>query len=97
MAALRKRVFATAGFNTISLGTGRREFHPKKPRPGIEHYIQEAGRGTLSQISDPEVIDEGVIGNFMAARFNRQGNLPGLIPMVHPSLEYKPCTRVEGA
>jgi acetyl-CoA C-acetyltransferase len=97
MKTLRKRVFATAGFNTISLGSGRREFHPKKPRPGIEHYIQNAGRGAMSQISDPEVIDEGVISNFMAARFNRQGNLPGFIPVVHPSLEYKPCTRVEGA
>ncbi len=90
-------MFATAGFNTVSLGTGRKEFHPKKPRPGIEHYIQEAGRGVLAQISDPEVIDEGIIGNFMAARFNRQGNLPGLIPTIHPSLEYKPCTRTEGA
>jgi acetyl-CoA C-acetyltransferase/acetyl-CoA acyltransferase len=97
MRSLRKRVFATAGFNTISLGSGRKEFHPKKPRPGIEHYIQEAGRGAIAQISAPEAIDEGVIGNFMAARFNRQGNLPGFIPTIHPSLEYKPCTRVEGA
>ncbi len=97
MKTLRKRVFATAGFNTISLGTGRKEFHPKKPRPGLEHYIQEAGRGALAQIQDPQVIDEGVIGNFMAARFNRQGNLSGFIPTIHPSLEYKPCTRVEGA
>lgn len=94
---LRKNVYMTAGFNTVSFGSGRKEFHPKKARPGLEHYIKEAGEGVLAQISDPEVIDEGVISNFMAARFNRQGNLAGLIPTIHPSLEYKPCTRVEGA
>ena len=37
----RKKVYAAAGTYTISLGTGRKEFHPKKPRPGLEHYIQE--------------------------------------------------------
>jgi acetyl-CoA acetyltransferase len=38
-----------------------------------------------------------VIGNFMASRFNRQGNLAGLMPMIDPALELKPSTRVEGA
>ena len=33
----------------------------------------------------------------MAARFNRQGNLAGFFPEIHPSLEYKPHVRVEGA
>jgi acetyl-CoA C-acetyltransferase/acetyl-CoA acyltransferase len=94
---LRKDVYITAGFNTVSFGSGRKEFHPKKARPGLEHYIKEAGEGVLAQINDPELIDEGVISNFMAARFNRQGNLAGLIPTIHPSLEYKPSTRVEGA
>ncbi|KPL03820.1 MAG: 3-ketoacyl-CoA thiolase [candidate division Zixibacteria bacterium SM23_73_2] len=93
----KKKVYATCGFNTISLGTGRREFHPKKPRPGLEYYIQEAGKGVIAQMNDPENIDEGVIGNFMAARFNKQGNLAALIPTIHPSLEFKPHTRVEGA
>lgn len=97
MKKLRKPVYACAGYNTISFGSGRREFHPKKPRPGLEKYIQEAGKGVIEQINDPNKIDEGVIGNFMAARFNRQGNLAAMIPMIHPSLEYKPCTRVEGA
>jgi len=97
MNKLRKKVYLTAGYNTISLGTGRKEFHPKKPRPGIEHYIQDAGRGVIAQINDPNNIDEGIIGNFMAARFNKQGNLAALIPTIHPSLEYKPHTRVEGA
>jgi len=94
---LRKKVFVGAGSYTIALGTGRKEFDPRKPRPGLEAYIQEAGKGVLAQISDPAVIDECVISNFMAARFNRQGNLAALMPTVHPTLEYKPSTRVEGA
>ena len=97
MSFFRKKIYACAGFYTISLGTGRKEFHPKKPRPGIEHYIKEAGLGTIEQIENPENIDEGVIGNFVAERFCRQGNLGGFFPMVHPTFQYKPCMRVEGA
>jgi acetyl-CoA C-acetyltransferase/acetyl-CoA acyltransferase len=97
MTKLRKPVYTAAGFNTVSLGSGRKEFHPKKPRPGLEHYIETAGKGVIAQIEDPGVIDEGVISNFMAARFNKQGNLAAMMPIIHPSLEYKPHTRVEGA
>jgi acetyl-CoA C-acetyltransferase len=97
MTAKRKKVYMTAGAQTISLGTGRKEFNPKKPRPGLEEYIREAGQGVLEQIGGGANVDEGVIGNFMAARFNRQGNLAGLIPSIDPSLRWKPCSRVEGA
>ena len=97
MKNFRKPVYFTAGYNTVSFGSGRKEFHPKKPRPGLEHYINEAGKGVLEQISNPSHIDEGVIGNFMAARFNKQGNLASLMVNIHPSLEYKPMIRVEGA
>jgi len=97
MAKLRKPVYVTAGYYTVSLGTGRKEFKPKAPRPGIEHYIMEAGKGSLAQINSPSNIDEGVLSNFMMARFNRQGNRPGFIPMIDPALENKPCTGVEGA
>lgn len=97
MKKLRKAVYLTAGFNTVSFGTGRREFHPKKERPGLEYYIAEAGKGAIAQMNDAHHIDEGIIGNFMAARFNKQGNLAALMPTIHPSLEYKPHTRVEGA
>ena len=97
MAKLSKPVYITAGYHTIYLGSGRKEFHPKKPRPGLEHYIEEAGKGVLEQISDPDLIDEGVIANFMAARYNRQGNLAAFMPAIHPALQYKPNTRVEGA
>jgi len=93
----RRKVFMTAGYNTISLGTGRKEFNPKKPRPGLEEYIKEAGQGTLKQIGGGDKVDEGVIGNFMAARFNKQGHLNAFIPSVDESLRWKPCIRVEGA
>lgn len=97
MKALRKPVYFTAGYNTVSFGSGRKEFHPKKPRPGLEHYITEAGKGVIQQINDVKNIDEGVISNFMAARFNKQGNLASLMVNVDPSFEYKPMVRVEGA
>jgi acetyl-CoA acetyltransferase len=97
MSFFRKKVYACAGFYTVALGSGRKEFHPKKPRPGIEHYIKEAGMGAIEQIRNPEHIDEGVIGNFIASRFCHQGNLGGFFPMVHDTFQYKPCMRVEGA
>ncbi len=93
----RRQVYMAAGYNTISLGTGRKEFNPKKARPGLEEYIQEAGRGVLAQAGGGKNVDEGVISNFMAARFNKQGHLAALIPTVDPDLRWKPCTRVEGA
>ncbi len=97
MPFFRKKIYACAGFNTIALGSGRKEFHPKKPRPGIEDYIKEAGLGVIAQIKHPEHIDEGVIGNFIAERFCHQGNLGGFFPMIHSTFQYKPCIRVEGA
>lgn len=97
MSKPRKKVYMCAGNNTISLGTGRKEFHPKKPRPGLEHYIKESALGTLSQIGGGKVVEESVIGNFMAARFNKQANLPGFVPMIDPDLMWKPAISVEGA
>ena len=97
MIKLRRKVYMAAGYNTISLGTGRSEFNPKKPRPGLEHYIKEAGQGTLKQIGGAKNVDEGAIGNFMAARFNKQGHLAGFIPYIDDELQYKPCVRTEGA
>ena len=97
MSKLRRKVYMAAGYNTVSLGTGRKEFNPKKSRPGLEHYIKEAGQATLKQIGGAKNVDEGAIGNFMAARFNKQGHLAGFIPMIDEGLQYKPCIRTEGA
>ncbi len=86
-----------AGYNTVSLGSGRKEFHPAKPRPGLEHYIIEAGKATLEQIGGAKNVDESVIGNFMASRFNKQGHLAGFIPMIDTELAGKSATRTEAA
>jgi len=37
MRKLRKKVFGCAPAHTVYLGPGRKEFHPKKPRPDIDH------------------------------------------------------------
>jgi len=97
MKALRKKIYMVAGYNTISMGTGRKEFHPKKPRPDMEHYIKEAGQATLEKIGGAKNVDEGVIGNFMASRFNKQANLPAFLPMIDEGLKHKPAISVEGA
>jgi len=97
MKTLRRKVYVAAGSNTVSMGTGRKEFHPKKPRPGLEHYIFEAGRAVLKGVGGAAHVDEGVIGNFMAGRFNNQGNLAALIPAIDEGLMWKPCSRLEGA
>ncbi len=94
---MKRKVYMVAGYNTIALGTGRKEFNPKKERPGLEEYIREAGQGTLKQIGGAQNVDECVIGNFMAARFNRQANLAAFFPYVDEGLRYKPAVRVEGA
>ena len=97
MKKLRRKVYMVAGYNTLSMGTGRKEFNPKKERPGLEEYIKEAGQGTLKQIGGAQNVDECVIGNFMASRFNRQANLAAFFPFVDEGLQYKPAIRVEGA
>jgi acetyl-CoA C-acetyltransferase len=97
MKKLRRKVYMAAGYNTISLGTGRKEFSPKIERPGIEHYIKEAGQATLSMLGGAANVDECVVGNFMASRFNKQAHLGGFFGMIDAGLNYKPASRVEGA
>ncbi len=94
---MRKKVYMVAGYNTISMGTGRKEFNPKKERAGLEELIKEAGQGVLQKIGGAKNVDESVIGNFIASRFNRQANLAGFIPYIDEGLKHKPATRVEGA
>jgi hypothetical protein len=50
MNKLRRKIYMASGYNTISLGTGRSEFNPRLERPGLEHYMKEAGQATLKQI-----------------------------------------------
>jgi acetyl-CoA acetyltransferase len=94
---MKRKIYLTAGYNTISLGTGRKEFSPKKVRPGIEHYMKEAGQATVKMIGGPENVDEGVFGNFMASRFVKQAHLGAFLPVIDDAFRYKPSIRVEGA
>ncbi len=94
---MKRKIYMTAGYNTVSLGTGRKEFNPKKPRPGIEHYIKEAGQATVKAVGGAKNVDEGVIGNFMACRFVKQAHLGAFMPIIDDGLRYKPSLRVEGA
>ena len=92
----RKKLFAAAGYNTTYFGPGRREFDPKQAMPPFESYLKESADGTLGQIPRPK-FDEGIIGSFMSGQFLKQGNLPGFLPFMVPSLLKKPCTGIEGA
>ena len=97
MKNMRKKVYMVAGYNTIAMGSGRKEFNPKKERPGLEEYMKESGQATLKMIGGAQNVDECVIGNFMASRFNNQANLAAFFPFIDKGLKYKPATRVEGA
>ena len=90
---LRKKIYMVAGYNTISMGSGRKEFNPRKTRPGLEEYMIEAGQAALKQIGGAKNVDECVVGNFMAARYNNQGNLAAFFPMIDEGLKYKPATK----
>ncbi len=94
---MQKRLFLVAGYNTVSLGRGRKEFHPLKERPGIDFYMTEAGKATLRQIGGGQQVDESVVGNFMASRFNNQAHLGAFMPSIDEALRFKPAVRVEGA
>lgn len=96
MKGFRKKVFAAAGYTTLFMGPGRKEFDPKKSLISFDEYLKETGEGTCRQMQNPE-FDEGVIGSFMSGRFINQANLPGFLPFMVPSLLGKPCTGVEGA
>jgi len=93
---MSKKIYAAAGFNTEFMGPGRKEFNPKAKMPDFEYYLKKAADGCLKQIPKPH-FDEGIISNFMAPRFIKQGNLAGFLPSVVPSLLHKPCFRSEGA
>ncbi|MDO9255707.1 MAG: beta-ketoacyl synthase N-terminal-like domain-containing protein [Bacteroidales bacterium] len=91
------KIFMAAGYNTISLGTGRKEFNPRTERPGLEHYLKEAGQGVITQLGGAQNVDESAVGNFMSARFNKQAHLGAFLPMVDKGLRFKPSISVEGA
>ena len=97
MKSPRRKIYMIAGYNTVSMGTGRSEFNPKKGSRPLESYIKEAGQAVLKTIGGAGKVDEGVIGNFMAPKFNNQANLPAFFPLIDEGLKFKPAVSVEGA
>lgn len=96
MKKFRKRIFVTAGYNTVYFGSGRPDFDPSKPMRSFEEYLLETAQGTLEKLPEKR-IDEGMIGSFMSSRFLKQANLPAFLPFMVPELEGKACTAIEGA
>ncbi len=96
MQKLRKKIYIGAGAYTVSFGSGRKEFNPQKPMPTFENYMRETSNETLSMIDNAD-FDEGVISNCAAECFIKQAHLGGFLPQYVPSLNHKPCHRVEGA
>lgn len=96
MSPFNKKIYVSAGYNTIYFGSGRVEFDPVEPMPPFENYLKETAEGTCRQLPNA-AIDEGLIGSFMSGQFLKQANLPGFLPFMIPSLKYKPCTGIEGA
>ena len=92
----RKKIYVVAGATSLFFGPGRIEFDASKPMPPLESYLKATTEGTLKQIPQA-LLDEGIIGSFMSAKFLNQANIPGFLPFMVPSLEGKPCTGVEGA
>ncbi|MCX6251944.1 MAG: beta-ketoacyl synthase N-terminal-like domain-containing protein [Bacteroidetes bacterium] len=97
MKKLRRKVYMVAGSNTISMGSGRKEFSPKMVMPTPETLMKEAGQATLLKIGGAQHVDECVVGNFMSARFNRQAHLGAFFPFIDEGLKGKPAISVEGA
>lgn len=95
MKKFRKKVYAAAGYNTIFYGSGRKDFDPNA-LPTFDQYLLETAQGTCHQVENP-IFDEGILGSFMPGQFIKQGNLPGFLPFMVPSLYGKPCTGIEGA
>ena len=89
MKKLRKKVYITAGFNTVSMGTGRSEFNPKKERPGLEYYVETAGKGTLAQINDAN----NIVGNAEKSSGRSMNNVTVNINRARPNDVANPMSK----
>jgi acetyl-CoA acetyltransferase len=90
-----KKVFFSAGAKTLSMGRGRSEFSKEGSYPLIESLSDTVSK-TIDQLGTLN-LDEAYLANFMGARLNKQAHLAAFLPGLIPSLEGRPCTRVEAA
>jgi acetyl-CoA acyltransferase len=102
---LQRRVFVVAGNNTTFLGKHHPDFiwkkHPDfgtRENPTLEEHLGDAVNGLFAATGiDPDVVDKGYVGNFVAGCFVNQAHIGSLLARVTPGLAYKPLTRTEGA
>jgi len=100
-----RRVFVLGGAHSGFIGKFHPDFiwkgHPdfgKRQNPTIDEHIQRAVIGALEKTGVPAAaIQKGAIGNFTAELFVKQGHLGAVLAGVHPDLDLKPFSRVEGA
>ena len=97
MKTLRRKVYMVAGYSSISMVFRQERIQPgKKPcqvskiTSGKPDREPEKDRGCTN-------VYECVIGNFMAARYNKQAHLGAFFPYVDEGLRGKPAVSVEGA
>ena len=100
-----RRVFVLGGAHTTYLGRGRPEFvhrrHPdygQRTNPTLEQHLTEAVQSALADTGvEAGEIDRGVVSNFLAECFCRQGHLGSMLAAVDPAFDGKPFLRVEAA
>ena len=100
-----RRVFVLGGAHTTYLGRGRPEFvhrrHPDfgtRSNPGLEDHLTEAVQGALANTGvEAGAIERGIVSNFLAECFCRQGHLGSMLAAVDPAFEGKQFLRVEAA
>ncbi|MCJ8328980.1 MAG: 3-ketoacyl-CoA thiolase [Lentisphaeria bacterium] len=96
MIKLRKKIYATASYNTRFFGPGSSDFTPESTMPGFLDYLKEAANGVCAQLENSN-FDEAYIANFMGSRFINQAHMGAFMPSIIPELNGKPTMRVEAA
>ena len=100
-----RRVFLIGGAHSGFIGKHHPDFiwkgHPdfgKRSNPALEDHIKTAVIGAFEKTGVPaSAVQKGYIGNFTGELFAKQGHLGAVLAAVHPDLDLKPFTRVEGA
>ncbi|MFN0058455.1 MAG: thiolase C-terminal domain-containing protein [Planctomycetota bacterium] len=98
-------VYIAGGAHTPFIGKFHPDFiwkgHPdfgKRTNPSLEDYLRLATLDALRSIDlSPELVEGGVVSNFVGELFNRQGHLGAMLAAAHPAFAYKAFHRVEGA
>jgi acetyl-CoA acyltransferase len=102
---LARRAYIAGGAITPFIGKGHPNYvakgHPdfgKRSNPTLKEYINVPVRDLFESLKiDGTVVDKAYIGNFTGELFNNQGHLGAALAGAHPTLQYKPIMRTEGA